>query len=304
MPCYKPLKGWLGRDGKITFNASESYRDVTKEVPCGQCIGCKLERSRMWAVRCVNEASMHADNCSLTLTYAPENLPDGGTLVKADAQKFIKRLRKRIAPQKISYYLCGEYGDDLGRPHYHVLLFGYDFADKRLHKRSKSGHNLFSSELLDSIWGLGSCLIGDLTFDSAAYAARYVTKKLTGDLAEAHYAGRLPEFSLMSTKPAIGARWFHKHSAQIYRRDRIVVNGVEQLPPRYYDKLLRRTRPEKFESVKAIRNTDFKYKPVPGKKKLTREQQREQIYNRSKSRLEVREEVTKARLNQYKRNLE
>lgn len=289
--------------GGITFDASQAYRDTKKEVACGRCIGCRLERSRMWAVRCVHEAKMHEENCFLTLTYAPEHLPEGGTLVPAHFQKFLKRLRKRISPRRISYFHCGEYGDDLGRPHYHALLFGYDFPDKVPSRRSKSGHPTWSSEILDKTWGFGDCNIGVLNFETAAYTARYALKKITGDTAEAHYGGRHPEYATMSTKPAIGKRWIDQHIDQVYRRDRIVVNGVEQLPPRYYDKILRRRDENKHDKVKAIRSPDFKFTPVEGKKKLTVEQTREQSFNRSKTRLKVREEVTTLRINQYKRNL-
>lgn len=303
MPCYKPLKGWLGRDGRVTFVASEAYKDTVKEVACGRCIGCRLEYSRMWAVRCVHEAQMHEQNCFLTLTYAPEHLPDGGTLVPEDFVKFIKRLRKRLSPHKFSYFHCGEYGDNFQRPHYHALIFGFDFADKRYLKKSGSGHALYTSELLDKVWGFGDCYIGDLNFETAAYTARYAVKKITGDAAAAHYEGRHPEYCSMSTKPAIGKRWFDKYADQVYRRDRVVVNGVEQLPPRYYDKLLRRQDDVKYQRVKAVRSPDFKFVPPEGKKKLTREQSREQAFNRSKKRLVVREEVQQERLKTFKRNL-
>jgi len=173
MPCYKPLKGWLAKNGGITFNASEAYRDITKEVACGQCIGCRLEYSRMWAVRCVHESKMHNENCFLTLTYSPENLPPGGTLVPEHFTKFLKRLRKKIHPRKISYFHCGEYGELLSRPHYHALIFGYDFSDKVPDRKSKSGHPTFSSVTLNKLWGLGLCNIGELNFETAAYTARY-----------------------------------------------------------------------------------------------------------------------------------
>lgn len=303
MACYKPLKGWLAKNGGITFNAAEALKDVTKEVACGKCIGCRLERSRMWAVRCVHEARMHKENCFLTLTYAPEHLPKGGTLVPQHFTLFLKRLRKSIYPKKISYFHCGEYGELLSRPHYHALIFGHDFSDKTPGRKSKSGYPTWDSQTLNRLWGLGDCNIGELNFETAAYTARYALKKITGDVAEKHYNGKHPEYCTMSTKPAIGKRWLDKHIDQVYRRDRIVVNGVEQLPPRYYDKLLRRQNEEKHDLTKARRSPDFKFTPVSGKKKLTREQTREQQFNRSKTRLKIREEVTTLRINQYKRNL-
>lgn len=247
---------------------------------------------------------MHEENCFLTLTYSPEHLPADGSLNKSHFQLFLKRLRKKIAPRKISYFHCGEYGDDLGRPHYHALLFGLEFSDRRFYKKSKDGHNLYTSETLDQIWGFGSCWIGELNFETAAYCARYCLKKITGDAAESHYKGKQPEYCTMSTKPAIGARWAAKYQEQTYRQDKILINGVLRKPPRYYDKLLRRTNIKKYEKVKSLRNTEWTFTPVEGKKKLTREQQREQSFNQTKKRLQVREEVTNLRLKQFKRNLE
>jgi len=307
MPCYKPQKGWLSRDGKVTFIASEAYKDTVKEVACGKCIGCRLENSRMWAVRCVHEAQMHEQNCFLTLTYAPEHLPEGGTLVPQHFTKFLKRLRKHIHPKKISYFHCGEYGDQLDRPHYHALLFGYEFPDARFARFSKSGHKTYSSELLDRLWGLGQCNIGTLNFETAAYTARYALKKITGDLAESHYRGRHPEYCTMSTKPAIGKRWLDQHISQVYRRDRIVINGKEVLPPRYYDKILRRLDETKHTEIKKSRGAVILSHPLvkakEHEKKLTLEQLSELRYNRTKKRLAVIEESTTLKTNTFKRNL-
>jgi len=296
----------MDRNGKITFNASMAYKDTTKEVSCGQCIGCKLDRSREWAARCVHEAQMHEQNCSITLTYAPEHLPPEGSLDPTHTTLFLKRLRKHITPHKISYLYCGEYGDNLDRPHYHVLLFGYEFPDKKFYKKSKSGDDLYTSDLLEKLWGLGNCAIGDLTFDSAAYACRYSLKKITGDSAPDHYRGKLPEFIRMSTKPALGARWYAKYGVQTHRHDSMVVNGAIQTPPRYYDKLLRRSDPEHLENLKKIRTANagqYRVRPVDGQKKLTTEQRREQTMNRSKKRLAVLEESAQLRAKLYKRNL-
>ena len=71
------------------------------------------------------EAGQHTDNAFVTLTYADDQLPDGNSLCPEDVTKFLKRLRKRIDPVKIRYFLCGEYGEgSTSRPHYHLILFG------------------------------------------------------------------------------------------------------------------------------------------------------------------------------------
>lgn len=123
------------------------------------------------------------------MTYSPENLPKGGTLVPKHAQLFLKKLRKKIAPKKLRYYLCGEYGDESGRPHYHAALFGL---------------GIDSSQLVNEAWGLGHTYLGDLTRESAQYVAGYVTKKMTNKN-DKRLNGRHPEFARMSTKPGIGA---------------------------------------------------------------------------------------------------
>lgn len=243
---------------------------------CGSCIGCLLDRCRSWAVRMTHEARMHEASSFLTITYDEDHLPEGSNLAPRDAQLFVKRLRKSLGrqPGELRYFLCGEYGGVTGRPHYHVALFGEDFRDDRRHyKRTRQGHDLFTSGRLDAIWGKGLCQIGDLTFESAGYIARYVTKKLPSNKFRVPYgfrsdalgaerwlrkrrsmfAGREPEFVRMSLKPGIGATFFAKYKDEIYPRDFVVANGVPQKPPKYYDRLLERCDPELFERVKQAR---------------------------------------------------
>lgn len=209
------------------------------EVPCGQCTGCRLEKSRQWAIRCIHEASLYKDNCFITLTYSDKHIPENGTLVKKHFQDFIRSLRKRNKGKKIRYYHCGEYGDKTNRPHYHALLFNYDFADKVLHKTSNSGFPIYTSQELSNIWEMGFATIGDLSFETAAYTARYVMKKLTGK--EKKYyeeRGIIPEYSTMSRRPGIGAEWFSKWKNDVYPSDFIVVNGKKCKVPKFYDSLL------------------------------------------------------------------
>ena len=152
MPCYKPLKAFQCLDGSIVF-AELKRNDIVKslELRCGQCVGCRLERSRQWAVRCMHEASLYKNNCFLTLTYSDEYLPDDYSLHYEDFQKFMKRLRKRFKGLEpaayaestdkmkrlrkrlkfpIRFYMAGEYGEQFGRPHFHACIFNFDFSDK------------------------------------------------------------------------------------------------------------------------------------------------------------------------------
>lgn len=186
-------------------------------------------------MRCMHEKMMHAESAFLTLTYADRCIPKVGdmpTLVKRDLQLFMKRLRK-VRPVGLRFFACGEYGEVTFRPHYHVLLFNSYFRDARS-LNSRSPTPLYASAELDGLWSNGNCVIGEVTFDSCAYVARYTLKKVNGDGAAAHYAGREPEFLVMSRKPGIGANFFSRYYSQLDRDRSAVVNGRDGGLPRYY----------------------------------------------------------------------
>jgi len=262
MPCYHPISAWQllnvkTANGKPTLSFKNPFAKPTPnrvgiQIPCGQCIGCRLERSRQWAIRCVHEAYGHEDNAFITLTYSPENLPPGGSLLKSDFQKFMKRLRKKISPVKIRFFHCGEYGEKNSRPHYHACIFGYSFPDKILWKEV-NGCRLYISPLLDQEWGKGWSTVGDVTFESAAYVARYITKKITGELAEGYYDGKIPEYVTMSRRPGIAANWLGTYMADVFPSDEVVLRGKIMRPPRFYDKKLELDNPELFNKIKAER---------------------------------------------------
>jgi len=278
MPCYHPIDAWR-REGEAKL--SFSYRPGDRlngdlKVPCGRCIGCRLERSKQWAIRCVHEATLHKKNSFITLTFSPEALElrkNQWSLNKTEFQKFMKRLRKKCG--KVRFYHCGEYGEMcgncqksryhcicgtrqikiLGRPHYHACLFGYDFPDKELYKQTDAGSRLYTSKILSELWPHGFSTIGDVTFESAAYVARYIMKKINGDLAENHYVQHqtgeilLPEYTTMSRRPGIGKDYLNKYFDDIYPHDHVIMNGKKLKPPRYYDKILKETRPFTFDDV-------------------------------------------------------
>lgn len=174
----------------------------------------------------------------MTLTY--ESVPPNGSLSVYDCQSFLKRLRARLNPVRIRFFLCGEYGEKLGRPHYHAIIFGFGFPDKVPLSNSflPGKFQLYSSELLSSTWGHGLCSIGSVTFESASYVANYATKKVVGDKAAAHYGGRKPEFLLMSRRPGIARGWIDKFSSDVYPSDEVIVRGRPARPPRYYDQVM------------------------------------------------------------------
>lgn len=260
MPCFAPLIAYYGaeltKNGKrgLVFDSRASFSGLPVKIACGQCVGCRLERSRQWAVRCVHENKMHDVSWFVTLTYDDDHLPQGGTLVKRDLQLFMKRLRK-ARNEKIRFYACGEYGDRTQRPHYHLLLFGVDFPDRRLRKRSASGYDYYDSAELRKLWPAGQNIVGAVTFESAAYVARYVMKKITGDVAEWHYSGREPEFQLMSRRPGIGYPWLVKYGSETYRDDSCIIRGKEVKPPRYYDCKWREHDERRMDYVARLRRT-------------------------------------------------
>ena len=178
---------------------------------------------------------MHERNCFITLTYSPENLPPDLSLDVSHFQIFMKWLRMQTGC-KVRFFHCGEYGEKEHRPHYHACLFGYDFEDRKLWTM-RNGIPLYQSAELSSIWSLGYSSVGTVTFQSAAYVARYITKKITGPEAEAHYNGRRPEYTTMSRRPGIGSTWFQKYQADCYPSDTVYLNGKLMKPPKYYDGL-------------------------------------------------------------------
>ncbi len=292
MPCFSPLDGYRSRSvnesGKrsVVFDIHEGFHDRPVTVPCGQCVGCRLEKSRQWAMRCVHEASLHEENSFITLTYDDDRLPRCGSLDKTAFAKFMKRLRRRYDEQRIRFYHCGEYGDRFGRPHYHALLFGFDFADKYPWS-VRCGLPVFRSDSLESLWPMGQSEVGSVTFESAAYVARYCVKKVTGEQADEHYSVTLetgevvhvqPEYATMSRRPGIGKEWYEEFQCEVYPSDGVVIRGKLMKPPRFYDGQHELQDPEAMAAVKRAR-----------RKAQDPEEQRS-------SRLLVRREVVEAQL--------
>lgn len=222
-------------------------------VPCGRCLQCRMSRAKEWSVRCFHEASLHRQNCFLTLTYNNAHLPAFGSLSKRDVQLFLKRLRKAISPVKIRYFLCGEYGSHYSRPHYHLLIFGWCPFDLIPWATSRKGSALFRSSLIERLWPFGFSTVGEFTLRSAAYVARYCMKKVTGKQWKEMDNGKIQEFTLSSRRPAIGRGWFERFGLSSYPSDFCIINEKKVKPPRYYDKLLQLTDDVLYDSVKAVR---------------------------------------------------
>lgn len=321
MPCYHPLKGYFAREvndtGKrsLVFNLDRSLVSTPVQVPCGRCIGCRLDRSLSWAIRCVHEAKMHSDNCFLTLTYDDEHLPKDGSLNKRDFPLFMKRLRQNISPQKVRFFQCGEYGDNYSRPHHHCCLFGFRPSDLELFS-VRDNVNLYKSEMLSSLWGKGFVSVGDVTYESAAYIARYVLKKWSKDLKEFEenglvaegkkdlyekmcalsneeakkkfYGGKLPEFVTMSRRPGIGDSFYKAFKSDLFPHGFAVLpTGKTAKVPQFYD-------------LKYLVENPF----VSAKLKCDRLKKAESCPDNTPARLDAREIVKKLTIKQLRRGYE
>ena len=275
MPCFTPNQAWRTEKGEIVF---WRRKDVIQEykLPCGRCEGCLLERSRQWAVRCMHEASQWDKNCFITLTY--KETPDWNSLKHEDFQLFMKRFRRRckgynvykvtkkngdiVDTYPIRFYMAGEYGTHGGRPHYHACIFNYAFEDLKFLRSTNSGAELYRSALLESLWPHGFSSVGNVTFESAAYVARYVMKKMKEEEEDKHAVidwetgetvPRTPEYNKMSLKPGIGANFIDKYQSDVFPHDYVVVNGHKAKPPRYYFKRLEKQAPDLYEYVQQSR---------------------------------------------------
>jgi len=297
VPCFHPIKAFRstlkGSGGKalITFNPLKAINShVPMTVPCGKCIGCRLDRSKQWAARCMHEAQFHQHNSFITLTYADEHLPADNNVSVRTFQLFMKRLRKQSGA-KLRFFGVGEYGDLSDKAHYHALIFGYDFPDKKLHSRNR-GNPLYTSELLEAVWPYGHAPIAALTYQTAAYVARYSMKKIGGDLAADHYTRphpltgqlgrRTPEFAVQSRRPGIGSAWFDAYKDDAFPSDFIVVDRKRHSVPAFYTRKL----------------SEEEQQPIKRRRKAQSVKKRA---DNSPARLAVREEVQLAKSQMLKR---
>lgn len=283
MTCYGPLQAWRGKEitssgkRKPVFRIDKAFADglFPLNLPCGQCIGCRLEYSRQWAIRCMHEASLYEDNCFITLTYNDKFLPLHSSLNYDHWTKFMKRLRKRFSHIKIRFFMGPEYGDMNFRPHYHALLFNFDFADKELFM-VRNGHRLYRSKALEELWtdpvtreSMGYSSVGSCTFESAAYVARYMMKKVKGEDHKMRYFTKvpdengevfpiLPEKARMSRMPGIAHEWFQTWYTDVYNHDYVIMNGRRVRPPKFYDRIYESIDPVDFENIKLLRVNNAK----------------------------------------------
>lgn len=257
LTAYRPRKRNENGKAPLVFSVKEGHKDQTVQIKCGQCIECKMEHARQWAIRCMCEQQITEEkgkrSCFATFTYNEENVPyvesesmEGvyhQTLFKRDMQLYIKRVRKK--GYKFRYFCAGEYGGRFERPHYHAIIFGYVPTGLQLVDISDSGYNVYNSDEMDEDWTHGLTYVQELCFETAFYCAGYALKKLSGkgeyfekkygvkDASE-YYDGKQPEFVTMSRRPGIGAEFYDKYRKDMYPKDRLKMNNVEMLPPRFF----------------------------------------------------------------------
>lgn len=282
MACYHPWTHTAGGASRL--------------LSCGQCIGCRLEKSRQWATRCVHETKLWPENSSITLTYNNENIPQHKNLNYKDYQLFMKRLRKHYPDKTIRFYMSGEYGEQDGRPHYHAILFNHDFQDKIHYTKTPQGHILYTSPTLEKLWTKGYSTIGEANFETAAYVARYIMKKITGEQAKKYYEitletgeiiNKKQEFNNMSRRPGIGQNWLKKYKKDIYPTGTLIINAHKARPPRYYDQQYKKTNPRQYANMIAKRAQEA----------LTK------INDNNDQRLHAKQTVKQAQLEQLKRKI-
>jgi len=260
MACHHPLTGYRRASGKVKFTHTilpDWPGAVT--VSCGRCTGCRLDHARDWAVRIMHESQLYERSSFITLTYDDDLVPD--QLILDHWQNFAKKFRRDIGPFR--FFHCGEYGAKLGRPHLHAAIFGHDFSHDRVyHDTTANGDTLWKSKTLEHIWGKGFTPIGDLTFESAGYIARYTLKKKARDgtpgKAIHQHGDRKRPYTTMSRNPGLGKGWLDKYYTDVYPRDHVVTNGRQAPPPKFYDGILEYTDPTLHAKLKQERTDKAK----------------------------------------------
>lgn len=221
-------------------------------VSCGKCLECVRQKSIEWAFRILDEASQYKDNCFVTLTYNEKHLPVDNSVSRREVQLFVKRLRKALAPVRIRFFACGEYGKKNSRPHYHLIIFNWYPSDSWFFKMDGKT-KLYRSPQLERCWGLldkqtnvfdsfGFSTVAKVTYETALYCAKYMNKY---QYDKARYLHRRdpsfvlpsPPFVQMSNRPGIGFNCVYRCDLKY---DRIYRNGKSTKIPRYYLKVMER----------------------------------------------------------------
>lgn len=248
MSCYRPIEAYRDRHGLVRLGLGGQFAVESFTLPCGRCIGCKLDRARSWAVRITHESQLYASNRFVTFTYSDENLPKSRSLEYRDFQLFMKRLRYHLegaeegpeGGRPLRFFCAGEYGSKRKRPHFHAVLFNLQPPDEQ---RLLNGSS--RSKKLEEWWEKGTVRLDPVNARSAAYVAGYSLKKVYGSRSKTYYEDvvsketgevtrRRPEFVCMSLKPGIGFWWFKRFASDLFPHDFAVREAKRWKVPRYY----------------------------------------------------------------------
>lgn len=252
----KPARKFLGSALSLfAFKPDLARTNPTlKLLPCQQCMSCRLDKSLDWALRLTYEQRSWSTSTFLTLTYDETNVPV--SISGPRMTTFIKDLRRRLDYRglgKIKFFGVGEYGEKKGRPHYHLIVYGGPFAYSRECEKepSRSGGAQWTNEHIAAVWTEGRHRLSEVTFESAAYVARYALKKVTGTAASSHYGEKLPEF--MQCSNGLGRLHFDRWKEDIYPAGSVIKDGREIQAPKYFDRLIEKFCPELWAETKKER---------------------------------------------------
>lgn len=245
MACLYPMRMTLnpkgfGRPVPVKASTIHNHGLIPFPIPCGKCLQCKLDQSRDKSTRSYLESTLYRHNMFITLTYSDDTL-GSNTLVKEDLQNFLKRLRKKIGITGLNYMAVGEYGEKSGRMHWHILLFGYEFPDKKPAGKTKKGEMQYTSDTLSNLWTSGIANFGSVTSDSCSYVASYSLKKL-----RSYQESEKKPLFFSSKKNAIGKRWLEKNVESTFNNNYVMVGNVKTPLPIYFKKWLLKNNPQRY----------------------------------------------------------
>lgn len=302
MACNTPNQAWhigntaQGKKNLVFAKPTDHWNYDKYLIPCGDCISCKLGKAAEIALRGTHEALTAKINTFITLTYAPEHLPENGTLVPKHLDDFIKRLRYYYPDKKgFKHLSCGEYGQNpmdknsVERPHYHLCLFGIKFEDAKFFKYSKKGYPQYISPILSKIWKYGFHTIAEFDHNLAEYTARYNVKLIAAENRQK------AENELRYVQP-----WENEYAnlitGEVYDTPRYEAHMRKlKLEPEFikYSRNLGRTYYEKYarDADKGYYNTKKGKIPVPRAYEKIKEKYENEPYNIDRPKLaELKEE--------------
>lgn len=267
MACLFPLKGWKSSTGGFTRVRADSPHGLPMTIPCGRCRECRMAIARDWGIRAMHDVKAHTRTGSgsafVTLTLDDTKVHDCVGLDPRMLKLFHMRANARLGGG-LRYLSVGEYGDKNQRPHYHCIFTNKGFADRKWCANGSTGEKLYESKILNELWPHGYAHIGDVSYKSAMYVARYVLKKVSPELYGERYerivAGKQifvpPEFAVMSRRPGLGRPFYDLYKEELLANDSCIVDGHKSPLPRYYSNVFKAEDPDAYERLRKQRKRE------------------------------------------------